>query len=87
MSPLFFPRYLDIIGPSILTAMPEALNTGSFPTKLNHTHIILILKKDRPERVGDCRSISLCNVLYKLILKVIAYRLKRWMHCLIYPIL
>lgn len=40
--------------------------------ELNKTNIILIPKKDNSERVTDYRPISLCNVLYKFISKLMA---------------
>lgn len=71
------------MGNSISDAVLRALNTGIFPPDLNHTHIVLVLKKKSPETVGDFQPISLCNVFYKIISKVIANRLKHWMHLLI----
>lgn len=46
------------------------------PASLNHTFITLILMKKMVEMVTDFRPISLCNILYKIIIKVFANRLK-----------
>lgn len=59
------------------TVVLKALQTSDFPSVLNHTFITLIPKKRVSENVVDFRSISLCNVVYKLISKVIANRLKK----------
>lgn len=51
------------------------LNQGGFPQKLNNIDIVLTPEKDNPISMLDLRPISLCNVLYKIISKVLANRL------------
>ena len=47
------------------------------PQGWNETTIVLIPKVQKPEQVKDLRLISLCNVLYKIISKVLSNRLKQ----------
>lgn len=43
---------------------------------LNETNIVLIPKTKHPTIMGDLRPISLCNLLSKVITKVLANRMK-----------
>ena len=43
---------------------------------MNHTFVALIPKKPDPNIIQEYRPISLCNVTYKLVIKVICNRLK-----------
>lgn len=47
------------------------------PPKLNDTHICLIPKTKNPQKVTEYRPISLCNVIYRILAKVLANRLKK----------
>ena len=43
---------------------------------LNATSIVLVPKTKSPERMSDLRPIALCNVIYKIMSKAIANKLK-----------
>lgn len=79
MSPIFFQKYWHVVGELVTSAALDALNSSYFPASLNHTYITLIPKKKSHSKVCDYRPISLCNVVYKLIAKVISNRLKNWL--------
>lgn len=76
MSPIFYQKYWHVVGPSVTAAVLQALNSCVFPSSLNHTFTNHIPKKKNVVRVSDFQSISLCNVIYKLIAKVLLNRLK-----------
>jgi hypothetical protein len=69
----------------VCLAVLDFLNRGIFDNNLNVTHIALIPKKKNLSCITDYRPISLCNVLYKLIAKVIANRLKKVLGSIISP--
>ena len=54
-------------------------NSSIIPPNLNHTFITLIPKIQSSRRVTDFRPISLSNMLYKLIAKVLANRLQKFL--------
>lgn len=45
--------------------------TGQFPSQINHTFQVLIPKLGISTKPRDCRPISLCNITYKLITKIL----------------
>lgn len=54
----------------------ELLNLNSFPAYLNDTNVVLIPKKENTCCMKDLLPIALCNVLYKILAKVLVNRLK-----------
>ncbi|GAU48556.1 hypothetical protein TSUD_405720 [Trifolium subterraneum] len=75
-NPAFYQRFWEQCGDDIFVAASNWLDKGYFPTSLNETNICLIHKCDNPISMKDLSPISLCNVLYKMISKVLANRLK-----------
>ena len=76
MPPIFFQHYWEGIGDDVVKAVVSCLNSNSIEPSLNHTFITLIPKVKSPEFVTEFRPIALCNILYKLVSKVLANGLK-----------
>ncbi|XP_051218974.1 uncharacterized protein [Lolium perenne] len=74
---IFYKRFWSICGAEITSEILQALNTGEIPDGWNDTTVVLIPKVDNPELITQFRPISLCNVIYKIISKMLAFRLKR----------
>lgn len=86
MTARFFQNYWDIVGQSVIVACLKFLNEDSqIPEKLNETNVCLIPKCKNPKRMTELRPISLCNVLYKIISKALANRLKLVLDRIISP--
>ena len=69
-------HFFDLIGLDILKVVEQSRNEGRVSGSLNATFITLIPKSDKPSSFSDFRPISLCNLVYKVISKLVAARLK-----------
>lgn len=76
MPVVFYKNLWQLIGERVKHEIWTVLNGGNIPDGWNDTLIVLIPKVKNPEKLKDLRPISLCTVLYKLVSKVIANRLK-----------
>lgn len=77
LNPSFYQRFWDLCGEEVYQAGCKWLQERSFPSQLTETNIVLIPKIDSPKSMKDLRPISLCNVLYKIVSKVLANRLRK----------
>ena len=85
MNAFFFQKFWHVMGESVINAVLDYFNSGVMDPAINYTHIVLIPKIKSPEKMSDFRPISLCNVIYKIISKVLANRLKQILPSIITP--
>jgi hypothetical protein len=76
---------LHIIGDDLMDEVVLAVNSRVIPEGWNNTTIVLIPKVANPELITQFRPISFCNVIYKVIAKLLASRLKNLLAEIIYP--
>ncbi|GMI90334.1 hypothetical protein HRI_002702700 [Hibiscus trionum] len=72
---LFYQKFWGIIGADISNFCLAILNGTAAMEEINNTQIVLIPKVDHPRNMIDFRPISLCNVIFKIVSKVLACRL------------
>ena len=76
MSPIFYKSFWHIVGEDVTVVVLKVLNSSVVLESLNSTFIAFIPKVEQPRKVSDFHPISLCNVIYKLISKVLVNQLK-----------
>ena len=76
MNAFFFQKLWQVVVDNVVTVVLDYLNSGIMILGINHSNIVLIPKVKTLEKISDFRPISLCNVIYKIISKVLANRLK-----------
>lgn len=77
---LFFQKCWSIISSKVVEFCLKVLIDGMDFNTINSTNIILIPKISHPTNLTNFRPISLCNVFYKLIAKMIINRFKEVMN-------
>ena len=74
---IFFQHYWASIVDDMVEAVLSCLNSRKILLGLNHTFISLIPKMKSLEFISEFCPIALCNILYKLVSKALANRLKK----------
>lgn len=76
LNPCFFQTYWNVVGEDVVECCQKFMLTGDLPSEVNRTVVCLIPKVKQPRKVTDLRPISLCNVIIRIVSKVMANRLK-----------
>ncbi|KAL2246372.1 UNVERIFIED_CONTAM: hypothetical protein Sindi_2905400 [Sesamum indicum] len=71
----FFKAAWRIVGHEVTSVVLDFFTTGRILKQINTTLLALIPKVHSPMSVSDFRPISCCNVLYKIIAKLLVQRL------------
>ncbi|CAN1824958.1 Putative ribonuclease H protein At1g65750 [Linum perenne] len=77
LNPCFFQTFWSSIGGAVSASCRNWLAHNLFPDVVHNTNIVLLPKKQNPTSMSDLRPISLCDVRYRLVSKVLANRLRR----------
>ncbi|KAL0283634.1 UNVERIFIED_CONTAM: Retrovirus-related Pol polyprotein from type-2 retrotransposable element R2DM [Sesamum radiatum] len=81
----FFKAAWPVIGGEVTQAIRDFFQTGRLLKQVNTTLISLIPKVSNPAVVAEFRPISCCNVLYKVITKILVQRMRGILDMLISP--
>uniref|UniRef100_A0A803PKP8 Reverse transcriptase domain-containing protein n=1 Tax=Cannabis sativa TaxID=3483 RepID=A0A803PKP8_CANSA len=76
MNPAFYQKYWHIVGGDVIHTVRNFFRDEAMQPGLNKTNVVLIPKKKCPDKMTELKPISLCNVLAKVITKVLANRMK-----------
>ena len=76
MNLAFYQKFWHVVGNDVTDACLSYITNRAFSKKFNDTLIVLIPKHMQPEQLTNMRPIALCNVLYKIIAKMLANRMK-----------
>ena len=80
MTPFFFQHFWDVLKNDLIAAISSFFHSGQLLQAINETIITLIPKVESPISVSQYRPISLCNVVYRIISKILVNRLKPFLH-------
>lgn len=71
----FFKSTWGCIEHDFVETIMEFFSSGSILKQINHA-VIVLPKSTHAPSIGDYRTISYCNVIYKVITKILASRLR-----------
>ncbi|CAN1788787.1 Transposon TX1 uncharacterized 149 kDa protein [Linum perenne] len=83
LNPAFYQKFWDVVGKEVAEDCRRWIRRGRIADEVRATYIVLLPKRDNPVKMSDLRPISLCNVRYRIVAKMLANRLRTIMPTLI----
>lgn len=74
--PVFYQKYWAVVGEDVVSVCLTWIYNQQQLEDLNVTILVLLPKRKNPDYMSDLRPIALCNVIYKVMSKMIANWLK-----------
>lgn len=75
-NPCFYQNFWPEISTDVINFCLQCLNNCDLPDDLNDMLVVLILKIKKPDKITYLRPIFLCNMVVKIMMRVIINRLK-----------
>ena len=72
----FYKSFWPIVGDDVIKAVTSFFTSGSMPKEINSSLIVLIPKVPNLSSSNHFRPISLCNVIYNIISKILVSRIR-----------
>ncbi|KAK3224528.1 hypothetical protein Dsin_011553 [Dipteronia sinensis] len=82
---IFFQKFWKMVGTEVTNVCLRVLSSEMAVTDFNQTNMTMILKVQNLISLKDFRSISLCSVVYKMMMKTLANRLNACLPAIISP--
>lgn len=82
---LFYKQLWPTVGNDVIKAIASFFILGLMPKEVNCSLIVLIPKISNPTTVNHFKPISLCNVVYKIISKLLVEKLRPLLDKIISP--
>ena len=83
---LFFKKYWPMVRKDVLICIEQFFKNHNLLRNQNHSFITLVPTLSGSHTTHQFRPISFCNIVYKIISKVLANRLKRFLPKIISPL-
>lgn len=74
LNPSFFQVFWNFVGNDVVSFCQKFMQSGEFPNQVNHAVITLIPKTTIPQNMTEVCPLSLCNVLVRMLYKVMVNR-------------
>jgi hypothetical protein len=81
----FFKQAWSVVGGDFCAAVQDFFHSGKLLKQVSHSIIALVPKSENVSSPSDFRPISCCNVIYKVIAKILASRLAQALQDIVSP--
>lgn len=81
----FLKKYFSIVRQSVLQQLQRIFVSQIVPLKIKQTQLVLVPKKIGADTINQYMPISLCNVPYKMITKILVNHMRPLLNDLVHP--